>query len=461
MSHKEQEVQFNDALHKSQAIDETRTSIVGFKPKEEEQQEQEIKQELQKQVEELSLDLLEDEVRLKQLQSSIEFYNSRSQTRNSIIGLKLGSSNPPHIDKVKKDIINHALKITYEKIECKVVTLFLFSKDGLLERAGLYGLNTDANLVIDNDELDSEIYGINQKNIISRVVKPFSESKFGELQFISDISKAELSDREKQRYEQYEQKFGILTSEIAIPLNGRNKTYRVLRIFSKEKGFSKEDILSLNVTGYIATALSNFRRDVQIEMFKYLSKVLMLAVDIKMVCKQVAEMLVLNPETAFKACIIRVKNNYDRNFHVETFSRLDTVTDNRDDNPVKETDKRLLSKVIQAKKLVVIQKIQEPENLIKFRNQDWICENNFESFGCFPLVVKDEIIGTLSPYTGYNYDFHPDIIDLVESITSLLAMFIYRVKKENSSYMREDSLNAKDARWLSLTSYNSLSRITQ
>jgi GAF domain-containing protein len=62
--------------------------------------------------------------------------------------------------------------------------------------------------------------------------------------------------------------------------------------------------------------------------------------------------------------------------------------------------------------------------LDQFKSKDWIRLNGFESFGCFPMIYKDEVVGTLSLYTGYRYEFHPGTKEFLGRVAFLVAAFI-------------------------------------
>ncbi|MEM8722646.1 MAG: hypothetical protein AAGE84_25725 [Cyanobacteria bacterium P01_G01_bin.39] len=58
-----------------------------------------------------------------------------------------------------------------------------------------------------------------------------------------------------------------------------------------------------------------------------------------------------------------------------------------------------------------------------FNNKDWINDNNLISFAIFPIKYQNEIIGTLSVYTGYQYDFHQNCLNFLLNCSSILAAY--------------------------------------
>jgi signal transduction protein with GAF and PtsI domain len=153
--------------------------------------------------------------------------------------------------------------------------------------------------------------------------------------------------------------------------------------------------------------------------------------ELESVCQKVIDLIVRNPETAFKAGVLRLVNTKTDGGKLEIVAKsfADGVSGERNDDP-REPEDGIVGKVFQSKQPAILQNIRNTGTISKFRNRNWILENEFEAFGSFPVLVKGEPLGTLSLYTGYNYDFHPDSIAFVNSITNYIASYIYSVRLE-------------------------------
>ena len=61
-----------------------------------------------------------------------------------------------------------------------------------------------------------------------------------------------------------------------------------------------------------------------------------------------------------------------------------------------------------------------------------MADNNFKSFGCFPLIFQGKVLGTISLYTGYEYDFHSSCQTFLDKVTSVVAAFMQRVNESKT-----------------------------
>jgi GAF domain-containing protein len=417
-------------------------SILSFKPPYEEELAEEIDTEI-RQVEVIASSL--HEMSLTAMDSKhLEHHDFYSEGSLDALQdpLKDVIFTPDLIVRTKKQIVNNALDVICKRVNCQSAAIFLFSKDGRLERFGIRGWDKSGNEV-DNDWFQEE--GYDQDSFTGSAAKPQYRG-YGKIKYSGDLAKEHLN---QLSYTRYEKKFGELKSAIAIPLNGRNKTYGVLRIINKveanRKFFSDEQLSMSDVTEllylstYISMALSNFRRDVQSQIFKYLSRLLIgysngYGSNREELFQQIVDLLVYNPETPFKAAILRERSNDNdrRFFHLRASSFFkDVITDGRNNDP-KNLQEAPIWEVVSKGKRLIIQDLQNSSLLNQFKNKSWVQSNRFPSFGCFPLVEKGDVVGSLSVYIGYNYKFYPDSIAFLQSIANLLALFIFKIKQEDN-----------------------------
>jgi hypothetical protein len=336
----------------------------------------------------------------------------------------------------KKNIIKNALAIACDKLHCQAAAVFLFSsKDGLLERVGIQGKNLNGEL-IDNNWFSQEKYEVGE-SFTGRAAMPQVNSKYGKTQVCYDFSSEDLKNKNK-----YLDELGKLNIGIAMPLNGRNKTYGVLRIINKidnensisDNGFSESDIDFIAfLAGAIAAAISNFHRDAENNILRYLKDSLIESdlsdFDYSSFYKKILGFLT-GSETAFKAAILRVKNNDSGDMDVRISSYTDGVT-NKENNKPRRSNQGFVGLVTESRKPKIIKKISKSGTIEKFISSEWMKENKFESFGCFPLIVpqKKDIVGTLSLFAGREYEFHSGSIDFLNNVTSSVSIIIEKEKK--------------------------------
>jgi GAF domain-containing protein len=416
-----------------------------FKTTEEKNREKIINEEIEEIVN--IIKIKEDSKKLLRLRSGI--------LKGGENNLESRALNPSIISKSKQEIVDNALKIVGDNLHSQTAAIFQVSKNGVLERVGIYGFEKNGE-PLDKDWYCEEKYNIGDDSFTGKVIESHTEdSSFGEIQYAPKINDDDFTLEFKEKYLQ---KFGLLQSAIAIPLNGRNRTCGVLRVVNKVDKtksclegncFSDNDVnLSLFLATNISNALSNFRREMQTKMLMYLSYLLnqpQSSKELSNVYQQVLDLLVHNPETSFKACVLRLEDDSSKLLVVEGTSFVYGVTENRDNKPRQQNNEEFLWITVEGKQRLIIQDLQsviqelrEKNQPTKFHNEDWILANQFKSVACFPLLAKGKMLGTLSVYTGYEYD--PDSIDFLQSVTDLLCSFIFTVKLEKQKFIIQDLL---------------------
>lgn len=430
--------------------------IISFKPT----SERELAKEIEEEIRTLANSYLElrDSIVGFEANKSSKVEKLKKEIEGNKDPLEIRIVNASFIRTSKQEIVQNALKLVCDKLNAQTAAVFLISKNGVLERAGIYGLDKYGKS-LSNEWFSEEAYQVGE-SFTGRAIRPKEGSGYGEIQYTENLNSENLKPKNKK---EYLDKLGDLRCAIAIPLNGRNKTYGVLRVVNKidritakdevlspsKAPFSKDDVrLLLFLATYIANALSNFRRDVQVEILKYLSRLLIQPSpgtdrSLENTYQRVVDLLVQNPETAFKAGILRIKNDSSGALEVKAISFSPGVTDNRDNSPRKDHDDGFLWLIAENRKRLILQDIQKEDQISQFKNKNWIKDNYFQSFGCFPLVAKNETLGTLSLYTGYNYEFYPDSIEFLQGVADLIASFVFEAKLEELEHYLQDLSSSK------------------
>ncbi len=420
----------NNENQELQSFSEARNSILGFKPKQEEELAGGIREENES-INRITDYSLKAKDYLRARDQIIRFKHERydrDPLEPSNISTFLSRTHES-----KREVIQHALEIVNNKLCSQASSIFLYSKNGVLERAGIFGIDKDGKQ-IHQDWFLHETYRAGE-GLPGRAAQP-KDDFYGEIQSYLHLSKEDLTEESAR---EYKNKLGELRCAISIPLNGRNKTYGVLQVVNKidsEKQlfpsdalFSKEDFVWLSfLAASVASALSNFRTAIQGKILQYLGR-LLIKPSHRNVYQEVISLLVNNPETSFKAGILRVLDDDSNLLKMKGKASVDGIDELRKDRDV-VVGQGLAGVVAESQSRLILQGINGDKEIVKFENQEWIRNNNFEAFGCFPICIKGEILGTLSLYTGYNYDFYPGSINFVQSVVDLLASFIYELKLE-------------------------------
>jgi hypothetical protein len=339
----------------------------------------------------------------------------------------------------KEDVIQYSLQLIKEKFHSQTASIFLFTKEGLLSRCQLIGNDFNGNSIDDLGFAESHKVG---ESFTGKAAIPVS-GYYGETQWTND---PENDGRiNPKSLELYSKAIGKVQCVIDMPLDGKNRTHGVIEVINKIDSnnkplkacqFTPEEVDWLSIIGsYISTAISNIKKEKQMELMSKSSNILIKSpsddINTKKSFEDVINVLV-SKDTAFKACIVR-RLNKDNLLQV-----LAKVCESKIDWEKRIDEDRepgfgFCGKVFKNKKRLIMP--ITPNSIGLFKNTEWISENGFKSFGCFPLLSKGEPLGTLSLFSSYDYQFHDSSCNFLEIIASDMASFIQRKKQED--YIRE------------------------
>lgn len=325
-----------------------------------------------------------------------------------------------------------------KKLSPQVVSIFLFSKDGFLERYELNGRDKHGS-VIDASWLHDEKYRPGE----SFSGKAAYGQPYGEPYWSTQLDE-EIDDFLYGK--EYLEKLGFLKSGISVPLNGTRRTFGTIEVINRvnpEDGladsallYSDSDACWLTLVGaHVATAISRLRKKDEDKISAMISRILAdpmlenVPVHTKeeSAYKVIAEKLVdyLMP---YKVCIVRL--TFDgHSLFVTDKAHSDGDEKGwlyRADEP-RVKGQKIVGRVFHSGKHEIIKDITERED--EFTNIEWIRSQNLKSFICFPLVMLGKVIGTLSLFTGYVHEFTESDIDFLENVSFLLAAFRVRSRK--------------------------------
>ncbi|MBF2089469.1 MAG: GAF domain-containing protein [Synechococcales cyanobacterium K44_A2020_017] len=357
-----------------------------------------------------------------------------------------------------------------KKLSPQVVSIFLFSKDGFLERHKINGSDRNG-AVIEASWLHDEKYKPGQ-SFSGRAVygKPYGEP------YWSNQLDKEVNDFIYGK--KYSEKLGFLRCGISVPLNETYRTFGTIEVINRvnletdkpdpSSIYSDSDVCWLTLVGvHVAAAISRLRKKCENEIYTTISKILedhtsenlpahstertvfeLIAKQLEgdpkhyktgilrmspdyqrslvadklnshSVYQVIAEQLV-DCLTPYKICVMRLTLDGQNLFVINESSSDGMVWTGRVDSP-SDANAKIEHRVLQSGKYEIVEDIATRE--FEFSNPEWIRSQNLKSFVCFPLLIQGKIVGTLSLFTGYVYEFGETDIELLENVSFLLAAY--------------------------------------
>jgi len=357
-------------------------------------------------------------------------------------------------------VVEKAFTKIRERIFPQVVSLFLFSKDGFIERYKIIGADREGHPIADS-WLHGEKYKPGES--FSGKAAQAKEQPYGEPYWSSSLN---VEIDKLSHGKDYAEKLGFLRCGISVPLNGTHRTFGTLEVINRvnpedEKPshnltFSDSDICWLTSVGsHVAAAISRLRKKDEDKIFSSMIHVLadpeledpLVHSAKESVYHLIAESLV-NELMPYKVCIVRLV------LDGESLIVTDKAHSNGDNNGWKyRVDESrfpgqgLVGKVLETGQFEIIKNIEEEENRII--DKEWVRAQNLKSFICFPLLTLGRVIGTLSLFTGYVYEFNDSDIEFLRNVSSLLAAF--KVRSEKVKRIDSFGSNPRKAKDVDLT----------
>ncbi len=310
-------------------------------------------------------------------------------------------------------------------IKVQVCSLFLFLKNKEIERVSIRGKDLQG-VSIDNSWLNKngrcEYYELGV-SFSGNVLKPEEGSVYGKPILSNDIKK----EYHPLKYcAEYEEKIGPLRNGISVPLNGANRTFGTIEVINKIDGdFTQRDLCWLTIVGaHISSAISRLRKNKQEDVTKYLINTLAsnknVGKRIDEIAQKIADLLVKEAITPYKLCTFRFIDNTGSGLMAlaaSSYSKSEIPIDKVHFN--RRVTQGLVGKVYRTKEPIEIEKIDD--NIKLFVNRKWILDSKLKSFFCFPLIYQGRAIGTMSVFTGYEYELHDRDRKFLQEVALLVA----------------------------------------
>ena len=148
---------------------------------------------------------------------------------------------------------------------------------------------------------------------------------------------------------------------------------------------------------------------------------------------ELLEVLILNESNPFIFGIIRVINQ-DNNLVVIAKAAFDNLSFiNRVDTPIsRNKSNTFVNLALNSGKYIIIPDIVE--SLAQFNNKEWVTDQSFATFCCFPLAFQGIHLGTLSLYTARKFSYDSHCIEYLQTIADTLSLYLHTYS--DSEYSR-------------------------
>ncbi len=275
-----------------------------------------------------------------------------------------------------EEVVQKSLAEVRERLKVQVASIFLFTKEGVLERMGINGVDKDNNSIKNDWLFEKDRYKPGESFSGKAMPQPGIESTYGEPQYSNNIldEYGYMNNGDK-----YNEKLGGLRCGISVPLNGLNRTFGTFEVLNKDKSsgneFTEDDVYWLMLIGTnVANIISDFRRREKLKIHHYMIEKLIsmeapknnfnLEKIYKFVAKQLTSKL-----TYYKACIIRITDDQeDLEIRAKSYTS-DISWETRVDGSVK-TGSQIVGEVYKTQQPRLIENIAPEIN--KFNNKNWI-----------------------------------------------------------------------------------------
>lgn len=240
-----------------------------------------------------------------------------------------------------QEVVLEALMRAREKLNSQVASIFLFSKNGVVERVGINGVDKDE-FPIESTWFPDERYEPGT-SFSGKAAAPSRNSDFGQPEWSNNLDKYEMRDESKTAYVK---KLGDLKHGISIPLNGPNRTFGTLEVLNKidqdgksykNEGFSKDEFYWLAIIGMnVATAISGLRRRDELKVLTDIGQKLVEPFDNDFEPELIYESIIkqlIESSLPYKAGILRIASETDILEVVASYGTKDVSWEERFNDP--------------------------------------------------------------------------------------------------------------------------------
>ena len=350
-----------------------------------------------------------------------------------------------------EEIATTGASLALKHARAQTASVFLFDQVGRISRMALVGRDKDGHR-LNNDSIPPE-HHYPGESFTGKAVLPAKASPFGEAQYSTSLIERRDIFPAVRAY--YSKVLGGLRSAVSVPLNGTHRTFGVLEVINStsqaQSSFNVEDVhwLSL-IANELALALSQRRHLQQSVILSTLAEAVVSmfssTTEEQTVYKNVAESLTSLP-LLYRVCVIRLRVGHE----------LSTVAAASSEVPLEGFDASPLSpshgwagNVFKTGKPLYVQNISDRDPVVDhLLNWRWAIVNKLVSYVCVPLMIEEEVIGTLSLYFGFSYTIDEDEWSFLEALARFLAAFYKgrQILQDLPAIIREDARDAVKAEY--------------
>lgn len=339
-----------------------------------------------------------------------------------------------------ESIVEKTFSKLKESISPQISSVFLFSKDGFIERYRIAG--TDKNgCPIGDTWLQGERYrpgeSFSGKAAFAQG-QPYGEPHWSNSLDVELIKLSHGND--------YWDKLGFLKCGISVPLNGTHRTFGTIEVINRINPktrsadrnllFSESDVCWLTIVGaHVAAAISRLRKKDEDKIFSRIIHVLAdprredpLAHSAQESVYHLIAKSLVDELMPYKVCIVRLSlDGKSLSVTDKAHSDGDAAGWRHRVDEARVPGQGVVGKVFETGEYEIVKNIEDEEE--KIIDKEWVKSQNLKSFICFPLLTLGKVIGTLSLFTGYVHEFTDSDIEFLGNVSSLLAAFIVRSEK--------------------------------
>jgi len=335
-----------------------------------------------------------------------------------------------------EELMELIVKYTFETLNSESCSLFLLNKK-------TFKLERKENIAEVELNFDEE-YGIDE-GITGKLL---NKDKGETLLFKRE---KEIEEEAVPKYhEEYKSALpsGKIEHLLAVPLIGENKkVFGVLRIMNKKSqkyitadkvnklqksGFSLEDKELMETIGStVSVAISDDRKAEKLKIITKTSEIIAPLVDVKRISEEIVK-TITSEELGYPACVLSLIENEEL-----VPIAWEGISYENIKNCVVPLSKGIGGKAVTENRIQYIEDVCSDDANINggYLFKDFALHEKFKSLLVIPLSVGDFPIGKISVYTRQTYNFFPYEKELLETLSSQVAITI-----SNSRYMLEKSL---------------------
>ena len=371
-----------------------------------------------------------------------------SQLLNSDIDELLDISSQLSACRSLTKVCDLAITLVLEKIQSQSAAIFMLDKRGVLRRQIMRGVDKDGVEILDHWFPDEALHI--GDSFTGKVLSPKSGTKFGTINWSNHLTTENV---DPTSFAKYEERFGNLKCAIAVPLNGTNQTFGAIEAINKlrrndlsatDKVFSNIDSMWITVISALtAKTITALRRQENLDILANIARELvepftatfdLSKSSIENTYKKMIQGLV-SPLKSFSVCLLRIKGDCGLQLVAKADDGIDWS--DRVDLTISNPE-RIVQQVADGNRPIIVPNISL--EIDRFENKKWIKQNGLQSFACFPLLVHEEVYGTLSVYTSYQYNLSKGDEYLLTNVATLLAAFTDSIRTIEENELLNEQL---------------------